>query len=172
MSEFELEELLSRESLAGVYRRFSRELIIYADSILRNTDDSQEVVQDLFCALQESLPDRKILTSTLRSYLYVSVRNRSFNLLKRSKRTAPLIGEQLCNDAQYERIDDKLTGDLILGYVRNTCSSEQIEIFTLRISHDLTWQEISDVTGMPLSSAYKEFDQIISVIKRKFPDVF
>jgi RNA polymerase sigma-70 factor, ECF subfamily len=165
-------DILSRDSMAELYRLYAGELMAFANSILRNPDDSQEVVQELFCTLYEKLPDKEIWNSTVRAFLFVSVKNRSLNFMARNKRIVRLADDHAKIDNQYDAINDRLTGDAVCEYVRTSVSSLQWELFNLRIIHGLTWREISEITEIPLSSAHREYETLISVIKRKFPDVF
>jgi RNA polymerase sigma factor (sigma-70 family) len=166
------DEIVTRESISALYQNHAKELMVFANSILKNPDDAREIVHDLFCTLYEKVPEKKLFRNTIRAFLYVSVKNLSLNLIQKKRKSAQLSEEYGTADNQFEKINDRLTGETITNYINYTFSKSQNEIFHLRTVHGLTWKEIADITGISLSSAYREFDAMISQIKRKFSDVF
>ena len=75
-----------------VYEQFFYPLCLYAVNYLQDGSEPQDVVQDAFAALW-LLHDNFDNCHTIRSFLYISVRNRSINLLRRQARTIEKISQ-------------------------------------------------------------------------------
>ena len=69
-----------------VYEQFFSPLCIYAVKYVRDASEAQDIVQDVFAALWLQ-HDNFNNYYTIRSFLYISVRNRSLNLLKKNSLT-------------------------------------------------------------------------------------
>ena len=69
-----------------VYEQFFSSLCIYAVKYVRDASEAQDIVQDVFAALWLQ-HDNFNTYYTIRSLLYISVRNRSLNLLKKNSLT-------------------------------------------------------------------------------------
>lgn len=163
-------DFLKKKDIDALYRAHAQELAVYANSILRNPDDAKESVHDLFCDLYRDAEIKPLKNDSIRSFLFVSVRNRAISMLRRVKSEAlPDFVADRHNDA--ERSDDQMTLDAVYRYVRDTANDSAREIFFLRIVHETPWQEISGITGLPLSSAYRLFDNLLADIRQKFPDI-
>lgn len=73
-------------ALTGLYRLFYSKLHYFSQSIVRSPEDAEEIVEDVFVKLWAN---RQQITTieNLSVYLYVAVKNRSFNLMTRKGRT-------------------------------------------------------------------------------------
>lgn len=67
-----------------IFRRFYEPLCFFADKILNDADKSEDLVQDVLITIWEKRKDFNSLAS-LRSFLYVSVRNSCFKELEKRK---------------------------------------------------------------------------------------
>lgn len=75
-------------SLVGLwYQQYSNRGVLYADSIVRSTNDAEEIVQDAFCRLLKCLSNRPIESETrFRATFFTTIRNLCIDLLRRRKR--------------------------------------------------------------------------------------
>lgn len=67
-----------------IYDRYSALLLIHADNKLHDEDEARDVVQDVFVRLWEKR-DQINVSSNLSGYLYNTVRNQIFNMIKHQK---------------------------------------------------------------------------------------
>jgi RNA polymerase sigma-70 factor (ECF subfamily) len=82
-SDYELASLIKeddRAAFAEIYERYKGLLYIHAFNKLRNQQEADDIVHDLFAALWDKR-DELELTGHLSGYLYTSVRNRIFKLI-------------------------------------------------------------------------------------------
>lgn len=69
-----------RDAFSEIYERYKGLLYIHAFNKLRNEEEADDIVHDLFAALWEKRKELEI-TGYLSGYLYTSVRNRIFKLI-------------------------------------------------------------------------------------------
>ncbi|PWG80203.1 RNA polymerase sigma factor [Pararcticibacter amylolyticus] len=67
-----------------IYNRYWHVLYIHAARMLQDRDEAMDVVQDIFTTIWNRSSDLQIYTS-IKTYLYVSVRNQILKFLSRSK---------------------------------------------------------------------------------------
>lgn len=76
--------LNDKTEFESVFRLYYKPLCRFAFTFLKDKDDAQEIVQNLFVYLWNNSQNIDINTS-VESYLYLCVKNRCFNLLKHIK---------------------------------------------------------------------------------------
>jgi RNA polymerase sigma factor (sigma-70 family) len=163
-------DILNRESIAELYEQHAKDLVVYARSIVNNLDDAQELVHDLFCSLYDKVSDKKITTKSIRSFLFVSVKNKALNLLKKNKKESELSDYQAFTTGMTDSVDDSIALNEVYSFISSSFTPAKREIFSLRIVYDLTWKEIAEITGKAVSSVHYEFNEMVLTISRRFPD--
>ena len=73
-------------SVDELYNRFYTELVLWADTILNDMEEAEDLVQDFFVRLWERKLNEKLEEEKLRSYLYVAVRNMAIRKMKDNNR--------------------------------------------------------------------------------------
>jgi len=93
------------KGLTSLFEVYYKPLVVWGATFLHDIDQSEDLVQDFFVKLWESKACEKLLPSTLKSYLYVSVRNLALNA---SMKTDPLrhACDLACFDEPWEEYDD------------------------------------------------------------------
>lgn len=74
-------DIRDKATYKRVFNQFYRELVVYAHNFLYDLQASEDLVQDIFVQLWENAHELKIHTS-IKSYLYASVRNKCYNRLR------------------------------------------------------------------------------------------
>lgn len=69
-------------SVDELYDRFYNELVLWADTILNDMGEAEDLVQDFFVRLWEKKLNENLKEEGVRSYLYVSVRNMAIRKVK------------------------------------------------------------------------------------------
>lgn len=72
---------LDRQAFEELFRKFFPSLMAFSRRILGNEEDAREVVHQVFVNLWEKRSDIDLSTS-LKSYLFTSVNNRSLNVIR------------------------------------------------------------------------------------------
>lgn len=73
-------------SVDELYDCFYDELVLWADTILNDMGEAEDLVQDFFVRLWERKLNENLVGESVRSYLYVSVRNMAVRKLKNQSR--------------------------------------------------------------------------------------
>src|SRR5687768_13180601 len=86
-SDYELADLLKagdEKAFREIFERYSRVMYAYAKNLVRDADEAEDLVQDIFTSLWDKAADLD-LKGTLASYLYSSVRYKFINLVAKKK---------------------------------------------------------------------------------------
>lgn len=71
-----------RPGIDWLYEHYYNQLVLWADTILKDMDQAEDVVQDLFVRLWEKNICDALMSEGVKSYLYTSVRNMAIRRLK------------------------------------------------------------------------------------------
>jgi RNA polymerase sigma factor (sigma-70 family) len=126
-------------------------LVAYAVSIMGDLDRARDAVQDTIIKLWQQEAGK--VNDALKSWLYTVCRNRCLDLLRRDRRLVALDDE----DHQREIPANQPTPDesiqshesqLALARWLNRLPANQKEVIRLKFQGDLSYKEISDITGL------------------------
>ena len=134
--------------------RLQGPLLRYAMRITGNLDQARDVVQDTF--LQLCTEDLSELREHLDAWLYTVCRNRALDILRKENRMNSLA--QTPADP-LDNWDDKMVANLetaeavsdVLRILARLPHNQQ-EVIRLKFQNDLSYREISQVTGLSISN--------------------
>ena len=140
----------SEQFIENAMAEFESPLIGYANTILHDPDRARDVVQDTFIKLCQQ--DVSQIRHSLKTWLFTVCRNRSLDILRKEKRVQPLgeiqwqhlAGAGLQPD---EEIENDERNNLVLRHLAKL-SDNQREAISLKFQQGLSYQEISEVTGL------------------------
>ena len=130
---------------------FESPLIAYASTILNDIDLARDVVQETFIRLCQQ--DLSKVEKGLKSWLFTVCRNRSFDILRKSKRSQAwdelqwktLPGPGLQPDEQADQ--QELFSQLHVYLQR--LHTNQRDVILLKFQQGLSYREIQEITGLP-----------------------
>lgn len=99
-AEVKICELLKQKNVKGLeclFDRYYKPLVVWAATFLHDVSLAEDIVQDFFIKLWKRNFSENLLPGTLKSYLYISVRNLAINSLMK---VDPL--KRACDVAYYE----------------------------------------------------------------------
>jgi RNA polymerase sigma-70 factor (family 1) len=147
----------NEQSLAALYKLFSRRLIHFARVVTRSVDMAEEVVEDVFVKLWSNR--HKVMEiDNLTVYLYVAVKNRSLNSI--SQKARELI------QAPFDDLDIEL-GDMAADPHNLLVTSEMMQkmqqaveslpprckmIFKLVREDGLKYKEVADILNISVNT--------------------
>ena len=155
-----------RKAFDLLYERHLDTLLTVAMSLLGNSSDAEDAVQEVFASFIESL-DRITLRSSLRNFLAVCVANRSRDMLRRRNRPladpsapvapaeAPEALELVIHGEQVHRLQEALSR---LPY-------EQREVITLHIHAGLTFRALARALNVSLGTVQSRYRCGLSNLK-------
>ena len=130
---------------------YESSLIAYATSILSGDESrARDVVQDTLLKLYLADPDR--IRENLRPWLYAVCRNRAFDVLRKENRMVLADDDTMDWIDQWQpETDEDASRDELLEHIWSASEqlpSNQRECIRLKFQHDLSYKEISTVTGL------------------------
>lgn len=139
---------MTHGELAALVQQYSKPLIRYANSILKDLESAKDIVQECFLKVYSyPLGELKIP-----GWLYREVRNRSIDFWRRRRQTAGLD-----SDSEENLIDehpDPLEGlevkegvAMIAHFVKDLSVREQ-EILRLKYGEGLSYEQIAEALGL------------------------
>lgn len=141
----------SADLVRRAVRDFEGMLIGYAANLTGDLEMARDVVQDTFIKLHTQDPS-KLDGPGLKAWLFTVCRNRALDLLRRNRRLVSLEDAPMDHlpdtapapDARAAEMDETA---LVLNSLRRL-STNQAEVLRLKFQHDLSYQEIADITGL------------------------
>lgn len=153
------------EAFAGLYRAFRTRLFQYALSLTRSRMDAEDVVHDVFVGLAKQAGEGR-LPRDLGAYLYVSVRNRSLDRLRRTR-------ERPVEDADLELAVASAGDTERIGLQRTlnrallALPPEQAEVVVLRTWHDLAFAAIAELQGVSINTTLSRYQYGLSKLRKE-----
>jgi len=157
---------LSDEEFAELVRRFEQKLYAVALSILRDTEEALDVVQDSFIRLHRSY--RNIENpSKLKAWLVQTTRNLSIDRLRARRRRESISFSHFMEGVDEEKVFELVPKDYLellkekralsvaVGVVMDAVSElaeHYREAFLLRYMSGMSVPEIADFLGLPVST--------------------
>jgi len=143
------EEQRRAERVREALDRYEAPLLRYATRLTGNAEMARDIVQDTFVKLCTA--DWAQIEAHLAPWLYRVCRNRAFDVLKKENRMQSLADGQAeaCadpNPAPADVAEGREAEALVHAALAKLPEKNQ-EIFRLKFQHELTYKEISEVTG-------------------------
>lgn len=156
---------------AELFERYHSRIYNYAYGIVNNPDDAGDVAQDAFVKVFQALP-RLTGDVDFSAYLYRTAHNVAIDAVKHRNRFAP--PDSLDYQAEPSLRADPERVALVVEQQDQTwraaseLSDNHRAILALRELHDLSYQEIADVMGMPRTTV----GVLLSRARLKFKEAF
>ncbi len=132
---------------AELFEQYSNDILRYAFSILRNTEDAKDVLQDVFFKYQKSEENFRGECS-YKSWLFTIARNTCYDKLK-SRRNIVELEELVYEPSPEVNIDNLIT----LNAALSKLSPEENEIIYLKDFERYTCREIAELLGISITNA-------------------
>lgn len=173
LTDLELTGLLKKgDNLAfsEIYNRFQGVLYVYACKITKDTDEAEDIVQEVFLYLWDKR-NTITLQSSISSYLYSAVRYKFFNLLDRKKIRADYQesfrsfinqGEYITDDYIREREFSKLIESEIAAL-----PDKMREVFELSRKFNLSRKEISAHLNISEKTVKNQINNALKILRKR-----
>jgi RNA polymerase sigma-70 factor, ECF subfamily len=153
-----------------LYKLYFRELHAYAFSLVRDWDIAEEIVQSMFLRIWEKEGNVQVTTS-VRSYLYRSVYNRSLNHIRNQKvqlkyqtNTAHAMKDQAGNAT--EKLATKEL-ELNLQKALNKLPEKCRAIFHLSRFEELKYKEIADKFNISIKTVEAQMGKALRILRQE-----
>ena len=155
-----------------IFKRYYASLLVFAIHVVQDKDVAEELVQSLFVTLWERRSKLEI-TSSVRSYLFASIRNLSFNYLKHKKIESEVLlkmqqaveSHPVFNENIYELSDLACVIKEYVGTLPERCR----EVFILSRFDGLSNEEISEKLQISRRTVEKHISNALLHLKKSLP---
>ncbi len=158
-----------------IYNRFSGLLYIYAMKIIKDEEEAEDVVQELFITFWNSRESLEIKTS-LSSYLYSAVRYRFFDLLSKKKvRSDYAQAFQSFIDRGAYSTDDYINEKELILLVEQEVSKLPLkmrQVFELSRNAGMTHREIAIELNLSEKTVRNHINHALKILRLKLGSAF
>lgn len=139
-----------QDAFKQLFRYFYNGLLQFAISIIHHKEPAEEIVEDQFIAIWNRRASLTYITN-LKLYLYISVRNRCFNHIKRNKHHfGPLHADDL--EVQHSEADSNPENIMMIAELANTIQKAIFElppkcreVYKLVKEDGLSYKEVAEI---------------------------
>jgi RNA polymerase sigma-70 factor (ECF subfamily) len=160
------------KTIESLFRSHYDPMCNYAFTILKDKDDSEEVVQQVFIHLWERRHLMEINTS-IQSYLFRSVRNACLNRIKHAK-VRSVYAEEISAIAQNSEPADQIsTQKELQKQIHSAIDSlpEQCRlVFKLSRFEELKYSEIAEQLGISVKTVENHMGKALRIMREKLSD--
>ncbi len=156
-----------------LFRFYYPGLVVFVSQIIMNSTDAEEIVQDFFVKLWDKRGNI-VNGNSFKSYLFISVKNSSFNYLKRKKIKESVVEElkQIMKDnLLYEPdlfINSELQVQLKKAYEK--IPPRTLEVFTLSRINGLNNEEIAGQLNISKRTVETQISNALKILRLELKD--
>tara|TARA_Y100000385_G_scaffold287159_1_gene350744 strand:- start:4172 stop:4663 length:492 start_codon:yes stop_codon:yes gene_type:complete len=150
-----------------LYKRFQPSLINYAYYLTRSSEDSVELVNDVFLSVWNKR-NRLKLDSNLKTYLYTAVKNRSINHIKKNKLVI-VFDEQIDTLSDFEADHSLLEKEqlIIIQQIMNDLPSKCKQVFAMSRIDQLSNKEIASFLDISIKTVEAQITKALKIFRKK-----
>ena len=136
----------NKENFELLYNNYNNLVYKIAFTILKNKDDSEDIVQIVFSKIY-SLPKDKLPTKHILSWIYSVTKNESISLLRKKKNNMSI--EEIYNIADENDEINNSINKIEFNKLISKLDAMEKEIISLKVISGLTFDEISKLLNKP-----------------------
>lgn len=164
-------KIVSIHAFEQVFHAYYKLLVVYAKTLLKDNDDAEDIVQQVFISIWEKRLSIEVHTS-LRALLYKSVHNACLNRIKQHA-----VRDKYAADARHHL--DKETTDTGIQQKELQKNIEQAltalpgqcgRIFRMSRFDQLKYQEIADELGLSVKTVENQMGKALKIMKEQLKD--
>lgn len=153
--------------LEEIYDSYAHSLLRYALALTRCSEDAEDVVQEVFVKIAR---DKKRLADVegIKPYLYTSVRNAAYSLL-RSRRRRDQLHDEICAEFRVEIAAEAGGGEIDPRVVCEAFAElpvEQREVLVLKVYDQMTFKEIAEATRSSINTVASRYRYAIARLRQ------
>jgi len=153
-----------KKTIELLFRKHYGRMLLTARTLLRNREEAEDVVGDVFETLMHS--QRELDMNHVESFLLVSVRNTCLNRI-RHRMAAERTSQQQTQEAAEEAYAE-LPLDDILDYITNELKPQTKQVMMLRYNEGKKYADIASDLGISRVAVYKHLSKALKILKKQF----
>lgn len=154
-----------------VFRDYYKPLVRYGTTFLKDSDEAEDIVQQVFVSLWEKRSELAIHTS-IRAVLYKSVQNACLNKIKHLK-IRNSYAEEFKATTAHENSSDPAQVNELNERIQQAMESmpEQCgRIFKMSRFEQLRYQEIADQLGLSVKTVENQMGKALKIVREELKD--
>lgn len=156
-----------KNAFETVFKSYYRILCSYANQIIADSDNSEEIVQEIFFQLWQKKEFLFIETS-LKSYLFRAVHNSCINFIKHNKikkaYSSNYLHQNETSGSQYNLDESDELKDLI-GKAVEQLPPERKKVFMMIRYEDRKYQEVADILGISVKTVENQMGKAMQFLR-------
>lgn len=157
---------LDSSSFEELFRSYFTPLMMFARKILVDEDDAREVVHKVFIALWEKR-EKVDLTTSLKSYLFTSVHNRSLNVLRDRKKFSDEELPDLAGDWDVSTQIESMELEEKIREAIQSLPEKCRQVFELNRFEGLKYSEIAQQLGISVKTVENQMSKALKILREK-----
>lgn len=153
-----------KKTIELLFRKHYGRMLLTARTLLRNQEEAEDVVGDVFETLMYS--QQELDMNHVESFLLVSVRNTCLNRI-RHRMAAERARRQQTQEAAEEAYAE-LPLDDILHYIANELKPQTKQVMMLRYNEGKKYADIASDLGISRVAVYKHLNKALKILKKQF----
>jgi RNA polymerase sigma-70 factor (family 1) len=162
-----------KNAFSFVFTHYYTDLVIFANTFLKNLETSEELVQDVFLKLWENR-EEILISSSLKSYLLKSIQNKCIDTIRHEKikynyylklLNHPVLSE---NDTENYILHSELKKNLEIAL--NKLPEEVSRAFYLNRFEDHTYDEIAEKLKVSVRTVEVRISKALALLREELKD--
>lgn len=161
------------EKMEELYELYEQKIYYVAYSVVRNIQQAEDIVQEVFITLYNHLDTWSNLdTQELKRYILRIAKNKAIDSYRKNKRQGMLVEEyqREISDAVNENINEweqqiiaENQIDSLLPVLNESCR----QVFKYKIFYNFSYQEISKIMGLSEVNLRKQFERARKLLHKR-----
>ncbi len=151
--------------ISELYDLYSRELLFYINSFVRNYDESEDILQNTYLRLISRMQKRPIATDNLRAFLYKIAKNLCLNHKKKTNNILQLSNDDVqdLHKSSYEILEEKEIKQIVSAVLAGL-DPVIASVFYLRRDGSHSFMEIAAMHGISERTAKRYMEKAMRAI--------
>lgn len=158
-----------KKALETLFKTYYSSLVKFARNILKNTEQAEDITQDVFIKIWDKRQDLENITS-FKAYLFMAVRNQCFNTLKVNERKNWLDDEpENYENYMTNHVEANLNAKDLNGKINEAIEllPEKCKLtFQLSRFENLSYKEIAETMNVSVKTVENQMGKALALLRK------